>query len=90
MFVEKHITSFSIALFKLLMTEIFSWIVFWLEVHIDRIVSSSFLIDFQIANIVIVAFHFAAASGELPKRIDIKLPWSKADRKAKSGFIYWV
>jgi len=27
--------------------------------------------------------NFAVDSGELPKRIDIKLPWSKADRKAK-------
>ena len=54
-----------------------------------RTVSSRFHIDFQIGNIVIVAFCSAADSGELPKRIDVKLPWSKADRKAKGGHVIY-
>lgn len=27
--------------------------------------------------------EFAAGSGKLPQRVDVRIPWSKADRKAK-------
>ena len=34
--------------------------------------------------------YISADSGKLPQRIDVKIPWSKADRKAKGDYLLYL